>query len=82
MNILAIQWSTQNDQLHLAGTNPTSVNKLVTKREVLQHSCKTFDPIGFATPVTIRAKILIQILWKSGVGQTIGQWFVFRFSKT
>ena len=67
VNILGIQWTTQNDMLHLAPTNTTNVNNLVTKREVLQQSCKTFDPIGFATPVTIRAKILIQTLWKRGV---------------
>ena len=67
VNILGIQWTTQNDLLHLTPTNPTSVNNLVTKREVLQQSCKTFDPIGFATPDTIRAKILIQTLWKRGV---------------
>ena len=65
--ILGIQWTTQTDLLHLAPTNPTSINNLVTKREVLQQSCKTFDPIGFATPVTIRAKILIQTLWRRGV---------------
>lgn len=34
-----------------APTNTTSVNKLVTKWEVLQQSCKTFD---LATSVTIR----------------------------
>ena len=67
VNILGIQWTTQNDMLHLAPTNTTNVNNLVTKREFLQQSCKTFDPIGFATPVTIRAKILIQTLWKRGV---------------
>ena len=67
VNILGIQWKTQNDLLHLTPTNPTGVSKLVTKREVLQQSCKTFDPIGFATPVTIRVKILIQTLWKKGV---------------
>ena len=67
VNILGIQWTTQNDMLHLAPTNATNMNNLVTKREVLQQSCKTFDPIGFATPVMIRAKILIQTLWKRGV---------------
>ena len=67
MNILGIQWTTKNDLLHLAPTNTTNIKKLVTKREILQQSCKTFDPLGFATPVTIRAKILIQTLWKKGV---------------
>ena len=67
VNILGIQWTTKNDLLHLAPTNTTNIKKLVTKREILQQSCKTFDPLGFATPVTIRAKILIQTLWEKGV---------------
>ena len=50
VNILGIHWSTHNDQLHLAATNSTNVNKLVTKREILQHSCKTFDPLGLLLP--------------------------------
>ena len=64
VNILGIQWTTENDLLHLASTNNVSVSKLVTKREILQQSSKTFDPVGFATLVTIRAKIQIQTLWK------------------
>ena len=41
---------------------------LVTKREVLQDLSKIFDPLGFATPVIIRAKILMQQLWLCKVG--------------
>jgi len=53
VNILGIQWTPQTDQLHLAPTKLTSINNLITKRE---QSCKVFDPLGLATPVTIRAK--------------------------
>ena len=60
LNTLATQDAT-------ADPNTTSINNLVTKREVLQQSCKVFDPIGIATPVTIRAKMLIQRLWKESV---------------
>ena len=70
VNILGIQWSTNDDQLHLSPTKLTSINNLVTKREVLQQSCKVFDPIGITTPVTIRAKMLIQE-GECGVGRTI-----------
>ena len=35
----------------------------MTKREVLQDLSKVFDPLGFAAPVVIRAKILMQQLW-------------------
>jgi len=36
VSILGIQWSTNDDQLHLSPTKLTSINNLVTKREVLQ----------------------------------------------
>uniref|UniRef100_A0A1A8CSF3 Integrase zinc-binding domain-containing protein n=1 Tax=Nothobranchius kadleci TaxID=1051664 RepID=A0A1A8CSF3_NOTKA len=38
-----------------------------TKRGVLQTSSRIFDPIGFLTPFTIRAKCLFQEMWESGL---------------
>jgi len=67
VNILGVQWTPQTDQVHLATTKFTSINNLITKREVLQQSCKVFDPLGLATPISITAKILIQRLWKENV---------------
>ena len=46
-----------------ASTTPN----LITKREVLQESSKIYDPIGFLGPVTVRAKILMQELWRQGI---------------
>ena len=40
---------------------------LITKREVLQESSKIYDPIGFLGPVTVRATILMQELWRQGI---------------
>ena len=39
----------------------------VTKRQVLQQSSKSFDPLGMAYPVTIRAKLLLQTLWQKKI---------------
>ena len=38
---------------------------LLTKRDVLQTSSQIYDPLGWATPVTIKAKILLQCIWQS-----------------
>ena len=38
-----------------------------TKRIVLQAASRIYDPLGFLSPITIQAKILIQELWQSGV---------------
>ena len=42
-------------------------DNLITKREILQDVSKIFDPLGFVSLVVIRAKILIQTLWKSKI---------------
>ena len=36
----------------------------MTKRTVLQQSAKVYDPLGLITPVTVRARFLIQELWR------------------
>ena len=64
-NVLGIHWNTATDMISLTPKQTTRVsNALTTKREVLQESSRIFDPIGFAVPVTIRSKLLMQKLWK------------------
>ena len=41
---------------------------MVTKKEVLQTTSKIFDPLGFISPVVVRANIFIQTLWQHKVG--------------
>ena len=36
----------------------------ISKRDVLQSSSQIYDPLGWATPVTIKAKILLQKVWQ------------------
>ena len=35
------------------------------KRDVLQTSSQIYDPMGWVTPVTVRAKILLQEIWQT-----------------
>ena len=64
-NILGLQWNTITDTLCFPSKTITLENStLITKREVLQQSSKIFDPLGFLSPVTIRAKLFIQSLWQ------------------
>jgi len=63
-NVLGLLWNPVSDELSLSPKKPSiTANPLITKRELLQESSKLFDPIGIMTPVTIRAKILIQKIW-------------------
>jgi len=61
VNMLGLRWNTTADKLSLAVKSTILTHDhLVTKREVLQDLLKVFDPLGFAAPVVIRAKILMQ----------------------
>ena len=56
-----------------------------TKRNFLKGIATLFDPLGLLTPYTVRAKILLQEMWASGVdwdepvgknlSQKATQWF-------
>ena len=64
-NILELHWNAFLDKLSLTlkGLNhPTT--PLTTKREVLQDSSKLFDPLGILSPISVRAKLLMQRLWQ------------------
>jgi len=67
-NVLGLHWNTSLDKLSLTlkGLNhPTT--PLTTKREVLQDSSKLFDPLGILSPISVRAKLLMQRLWQQHV---------------
>jgi len=58
VHVLGLLWNTLTDTLSLA-PKPLPSSNIVSKRNILQ------DPSGWATPVTIRAKILLQEVWQS-----------------
>ena len=57
----------------------------MTKRNVLKNVATLFDPLGLVTPYTIRAKILLQVMWTRGLDwdegidgdltEQVQQWF-------
>jgi len=68
VNILGLRWNPNTDDILLASKPSTlAYNDLITKREVLQDISKIFDPLDFVSPVVIRAKILMQTLWKTKI---------------
>ena len=68
VNVLGLQWNTQNETISLLSKFPIPVaTTLVTKREVLRESSKVFDPLGLLSPVTIKAKVFMQTLWQHNV---------------
>ena len=59
MKVLDMSWDTNRDTL--LTTNQYSV---VTKRDVLRSIAQFYDPMGLFSPVIMRAKILVQSIWK------------------
>ena len=51
--------------LSLSTRKLPAINTFVTKRDILQASSQIFDPLGWVTPVTVRAKILLQEIWQT-----------------
>ena len=64
VNTLGLVWNTISDELSLTQKVLSPNHSSATKREVLQQSSKVFDPLGFVSPVTVSAKLLLQQLWQ------------------
>jgi len=62
VHVLGLLWNTSIDTLSLA-PKALPLSNIVSKRSILQDSSQIFDPLRWATPVTIRAKIL-QEVWQ------------------
>lgn len=64
VKVLGMKWNVKEDSITFASQEIASTKKNITKREILSESSKIFDPLGLLSPVTVRAKILMQSLWK------------------
>lgn len=65
--ILGLQWLPQADNFAFTA-KITQNSKKITKRPILSEVAQIFDPLGFISPVTIRAKMLLQELWLQRIG--------------
>ncbi|XP_011858790.1 PREDICTED: uncharacterized protein LOC105556317 [Vollenhovia emeryi] len=60
--ILGLKWLSQEDTFAFSTRSSRKEGRL-TKRLALSEVAQIFDPLGFASPVVIKAKILLQELW-------------------
>jgi len=61
-----VVWITETDVFTFS-TRPPPTELSLTKRNVLKNVATLFDPLGLVTPYTIRAKILLQVIWTRGL---------------
>ena len=68
VKVLGLNWNTNTDTLSLSKKKTlikeTNSTEKVSKRSVLSLSSRVYDPLGFVEPVTVKAKIMMQELWK------------------
>ncbi|XP_045778928.1 uncharacterized protein LOC123876677 isoform X1 [Maniola jurtina] len=64
---LGLQWKPSTDTLNVIVSIPEYTDDYITKRSILSHSFKIFDPLGLISPCTIRSKILMQELWRRNI---------------
>ena len=62
----------------------SSDSSVTTNREVLQHSTRLYDPLGFLAPVTVQVKILMQELWQQKIkwNEPLDKPYKIRWQKT
>ena len=61
--VLGMRWNTGNDKLSYIPRNFIQ-EEAYTKRTFLSKAAQFFDPLGLALPLTIRARILMQEIWR------------------
>lgn len=72
--VLGLLWNATSDEftfsVNLNKINPVLISggRYPTKREVLSVVMSVFDPLGFITPITIMGRILLQDIWRAGLG--------------
>ena len=65
VSTLGLRWSPQSDQFHFK-VQRRSHDGPATKRAILRDVARLYDPLGWLAPVTVRAKVLLQLLWITG----------------
>ena len=65
---LGIRWDPKSDSLGLALPHIDSPPAQNTKRGILKKLAGLYDPLGWASPFVIRAKVMLQRTWSRGLG--------------
>ena len=67
--VLGVEWNCEMDVLKykVEIEDAKSCVADVSKRKILSRIARIYDPIGFASPFLVRAKISLQEFWKEGV---------------
>lgn len=65
---LGVYWQARSDRLQYVINVKSEPYYSVTKRFILSVVSQIFDPLGLVGPLTIKANILLQKIWKFKLG--------------
>ncbi|XP_034938590.1 uncharacterized protein [Chelonus insularis] len=82
--ILGLQWNPSSDTFTFTSKAVTH-ESTYSKRLILSEVAQIYDPLGFVSPITIRAKMLLQELWLHNLSwdepvpqSIINRWLIIR----
>lgn len=64
-SVLGIVWNYRDDEFRFK-VQGRSQPEVITKRVMTSEAARVYDPQGYVTPITIRAKLFIQEMWRNG----------------
>lgn len=68
VSVLGVYWNSKADVFSLKIQRTNLPQSQFTRRALLSEISRTFDPLGFAAPFTIRGKLFMQRVWKEPGG--------------
>ncbi|XP_049318369.1 uncharacterized protein LOC125780328 [Bactrocera dorsalis] len=66
--LLGLYWHAKSDNLRFFMKRHSDNQNKSSKRTILSEVAQIFDPLGFLSPLTIKAKMLLQELWLQKIG--------------
>ena len=63
MNVQGNTWNIKSDSILLKQSSTLLGSKSLTKGAILNELAPVFDPCRLLSPVVLRGKILLQVLW-------------------
>lgn len=63
-----LSWNANTDTLNYQASAIGCKSKRVTKRAILSFVAQLFDPLGLVSPTIVLGKIIMQKIWKLGIG--------------
>ncbi|XP_031560795.1 uncharacterized protein LOC116296835, partial [Actinia tenebrosa] len=68
LKALGVSWDLKSDCFRFIPPKEVATSRTpATKRTLLSHASRIFDPLGLISPFTVRVKILFQKLWRKGL---------------